>query len=146
MLKRKFISLPDIIILTFQILLSKSFQKELHCIYWMGIQVQSITLENRSNAVIRNPHDKDTYETVQDMIRSPRFELFRLEALSTSFLIVDGRQVLYKTVSYVNPEEFTIAIAKLCDNYLVEKYINYVNLLKQNANTLKIIQTARASD
>jgi hypothetical protein len=45
------------------------------------------------------------------MIRSPRFELFRLEALPTSFLIVDGRQVLYETISYANPEEFTIAIA-----------------------------------
>ena len=109
--QKEVISLPDTIILTFRILLSKSFQKELHCIYWIGIQVQSITLENRINAVIRNSHDKDTYETVQGMIRSPRFELFRLEALPTSFLVVDGRQVLYETVSYANPEEFTIARA-----------------------------------
>lgn len=83
----------------------------------MGIQVQSITLENRSNAVIRNPHDKDTYETVQGMIRSPRFELFRLEALPTSFLIVDGRQVLYETVSYANPKKFFILLILLHDDY-----------------------------
>jgi predicted transcriptional regulator len=105
----------------------------------------SITLENRINAVIRRPPDQKTYETIQNMIRSPRFELFRLETLPTSFLVVDGKQVLYETVSYANPEEFTIAIANYDDNYLAERYIKYFNLLKLNANTPMIIQTARAS-
>jgi hypothetical protein len=106
----------------------------------------AITLENRINAVIRSPPDRKTYETVQGMIRSPRFELFKLETLPTSFLVVDGKQVLYETVSYENPEEFIIAIANYDDNYLAEKYIKYFNLLKHNAITPMIIQTARASD
>jgi hypothetical protein len=106
----------------------------------------SITLENRINAIIRRPPDQKMYEMIQNMIRSPQFELFRLEALPTSFLVVDGKQVLYETVSYANPEEFTIAIANYDDNYLAERYINYFDLLKQNAKTPKIIQTARASD
>jgi hypothetical protein len=104
----------------------------------------SITLENRINAVIRSPPDKYALETIQGMIKSPRFELFRLETLPTSFLVVDGKQILYETVSYENPEEFTIAIANYDDNYLAERYIKYFNLLKRNAMTPKIIQTARA--
>lgn len=106
----------------------------------------AITLENRINAVIRSPPDQKTYETVQGMIGSPRFELFRLETLPTSFLIVDGKQVLYETVSYENPEEFTIAIANYDDNYLAERYIKYFNLLKHNAKPPMIIRTARASN
>jgi hypothetical protein len=48
-------------------------------------------------------------------------------------------------VSYANPEDYMIAIANYDDNYLAERYINYFNLLKQNAKTPKFIQSARAS-
>ena len=106
----------------------------------------AITLENRINAVIRSPPDKNTLDTIQGMIKSRRFELFRLETLPTSFLVVDGKQVLNETVSYENPEEFTIALANYNDTYLAERYIKYFNLLKHSANAPKIIQTARASD
>jgi hypothetical protein len=105
----------------------------------------SITLENRINAVIRGPSDQKTYDMIQNIVRSPRFELFRLETLQTSFLVVDGKQVIYETVNYANPEEFTTAIATYDDSYLAERYIKYFNVLKQNAKTPKLIQTTRAS-
>lgn len=62
------------------------------------------------------------------MIKSPRIELLRLETIPTSFLVVDGKQVIYETVSYANPEEFTIAIADYDHNYLAERYIKPVDL------------------
>ena len=76
------------------------------------------------------------------MVRSPRFELLRLDNLPTSFIVVDERQVVYETVSYVNPHEFTIAVANYDDNYLAEKYITYFNLLKRNAQSPKFIEAA----
>jgi hypothetical protein len=79
------------------------------------------------------------------MIRSSRFELFRLESIPTSFLVVDGEQVVCETVNYTNPQEFTIAIANYDDQYLAERYIKYFNLLVQNADTPRLIQIARAS-
>jgi hypothetical protein len=79
------------------------------------------------------------------MIKSPRFELFRLETLPTSFVVVDGRRCVYETVNHTNPEEFTIAVASYDDSYLAERYIKYFGLLRRNADTPTLIQTARTS-
>ena len=88
------------------------------------------SFDSRINAVLRTAPNKETYRQVADMIRSPRFELFRLETLPSSFVVVDDRQLVNETVSYVNPHEFTMAIANYDDSYLAEKYITYFQLLK----------------
>jgi DNA-binding transcriptional ArsR family regulator len=103
------------------------------------------SLDSRINAILRTAPDIATYNQVVDMVRSPRFELFRLDNLPSSFIVVDERQVVYETVSYVNPNEFTIAIASYDDSYLAEKYITYFQLLKQNAQSPKFIEVPHAS-
>ena len=102
-----------------------------------------ITVENRINAILRTPPNPETYRNIQSMIRSPKFELFRLESLSNSFLVVDGTQVVYEIVSYENPHEFTVALANYDDPYLAERYIKYFNLLAKDAEIPRLIQTAR---
>jgi hypothetical protein len=102
-----------------------------------------ITVENRLNAIIRTPPNPETYRTIHNMIRSPRFELFRLRSLPNSFLVVDGRQVVYEIVSYENPHEFTVALANYDDPYLAERYIRYFKLLVKDAEIPRLIQTAR---
>lgn len=103
---------------------------------------KQISLDSRINAILRTAPDKAMYDQVVEMVRSPRFELLRLDNLPTSFIVVDERQVVYETVSYVNPHEFTIAVANYDDNYLAEKYITYFNLLKRNAQSPKFIEAA----
>ena len=103
------------------------------------------SLDSRINAILRTAPDMETYNNVVEMVRSPRFELFRLDNLPTSFIVVDERQVVYETVSYVNPHEFTIAIANYDDSYLAEKYITYFHLLKRSAQSPKFIEAATAS-
>ena len=103
------------------------------------------SLDSRINAILRTAPDMETYNNVVEMVRSPRFELFRLDNLPTSFIVVDERQVVYETVSYVNPHEFTIGIANYDDSYLAEKYITYFHLLKRSAQSPKFIEAATAS-
>lgn len=104
------------------------------------------SLESRFNAILRTVPDKESYKQVMGMISSPNFELFRLDNLSSSFIVVDDRQLVYETVSHVSPQEFTIAIANYDDSYLAEKYITYFHILKKTASSPKFIEeTARAS-
>jgi len=105
-----------------------------------------ISVENRINAILRTPPNQETYKMIQSMVRSPRFDLFRLQSLPSSFLIVDGKQVLYEITSYENPHEFTVALANYDDRYLAERYIKYFNLLAQDAETPRLIQAARTLD
>lgn len=102
-----------------------------------------ITVENRINAILRTPPNPETYRIIQSMIRSPRFELFRLQSLPISFLVVDRTQVVYEIVSYENPHEFTVALANYDDHYLAERYIKYFDLLVKGAEIPRLIQTAR---
>ena len=104
------------------------------------------SLESRINALLRTTTDNDSYKKVMGMIRSPRFELFKLENLPSSFIVVDDRQIVYETVSHVTPQDFTIAIANYDDRYLAEKYITYFRILKKSADAPKFIEeTARTS-
>lgn len=104
------------------------------------------SLESRFNAILRTVPDKESYKQVMGMISSPNFELFRLDNLSSSFIVVDDRQLVYETVSHVSPQEFTIAIANYDDSYLAEKYITYFHILKKAASSPKFIEeTARTS-
>ncbi len=100
------------------------------------------SLESRINAILRTAPDNNSYKQIIGMIRSPRFELFKLENLPSSFIVVDDRQLVYETVSHVNPQEFTIAIANYDDSYLAEKYITYFRILKKSANAPKFIEEA----
>ena len=104
-----------------------------------------ISFKNRINAILRTAPNRELYNAIQNMIRSSRFELFRLETLPTSFIVVDGKQCVYETVNYANPQEFTIAAANFDDEYLAERYIKYFGLLAKNADASKMVQAARTT-
>src|SRR4029079_2736856 len=71
-----------------------------------------ITVGSRLAAIIRTPPNRETAELVKKIVKSPRFNLMRLPDLPQSFMVVDGIQVVYDTVNFINPEQFTIAISK----------------------------------
>ena len=79
-----------------------------------------ITVGSRLAAIIRTPPNKETAELVKKMVKSPRFNLKRLPDLPQSFMVVDGIQVVYDTVNFINPELFTIAISKYYDAYMAQ--------------------------
>lgn len=67
----------------------------------------------------------------------------RMPELPISFLVVDSIQVVYETVSYTNPEQFTTAIAKYDDPYLAQQFISYFKMISRKAFTPKLLQEAR---
>ena len=95
-------------------------------------------LENRINAVLRTPPDKQAYDLVSAMIRSPKFSL-RNGDVPTSFVVIDGNQVGYEIVSHANPQEFTIGIANYNDTYLAESFIKYFKTLEAQARTPRLL-------
>jgi hypothetical protein len=103
----------------------------------------SISAENRINAILRTPPNRDTFEMITKMVKSSRFELFRLPNLPVSFLVIDGHQVIYETVNYLNPEQFTLAIANYDDHYLAQQWIHYFKLLAKDAARPKILEIGR---
>ena len=124
-------------------------------IHILDCNPEQISLENRINAVIRTPPNKDTFELVSNMIKSPRFDLKRIVAAANdsgsstiplaSFLVIDGKQVIYETISYSNPEQFSIALAHYDDTYLAQQFINYFKLLSVKAITPKLLEISRTS-
>lgn len=101
-----------------------------------------ISIENRLNAVLRTPPDRETFEMVNNIIRSPRFELRRKE-VQASFMVVDRRMVCYETTNYANPEEFTLAIANYDDPYLAQRLISYFETLAKDAPVPKLLASVR---
>ncbi|HVD36787.1 MAG TPA: hypothetical protein VNB68_05240, partial [Nitrososphaeraceae archaeon] len=63
-----------------------------------------ISVENRLAAIIRTPPNRETAEMVKKITRSSRFDLKRLPELPLSFMVVDGIQVVYDTMNFINPE------------------------------------------
>ena len=104
---------------------------------------EPISVENRLNAILRTPPDRETFELVSSMVKSSRFDLRRTTSLPASFLVVDGTQVLYETINYFNPEQFTVALAHYDDAYLAEQFINYFKLLSKDALAPKLLQRIR---
>lgn len=103
-----------------------------------------ISVENRINAVLRTPPNKETFEQINNVIRSSRFDLKRTpNSLPASFLVIDGKQVLYETLNYSNPEQFAIALAHYDDTYLAQQFINYFKLLSINTITPRILEISR---
>ena len=104
---------------------------------------EQITVESRLAAIIRTPPNRDTAELVKKIIKSPRFDLKRLPDLPQSFMVVDGIQVVYDTVNFINPEQFTIAISKYDDAYMAQRFIEYFKLLLKDATTPKLLEEMR---
>ena len=105
---------------------------------------EQITVESRLAAIIRTPPNRETAEMVKKIIKSPRFDLKRLPDLPQSFMVVDGIQVVYDTVNFINPEQFTIAISKYDDTYMAQRFIEYFKLLSKDATTPKLMEEMKA--
>jgi len=102
-----------------------------------------ISVESRLAAIIRTPPNRETAEMVKKITKSPRFDLKRLPELPLSFMVVDGIQVVYDTVNFINPEQFTIAISKYDDTYTAKKFIDYFKTLSKDATTPKLLEEMR---
>jgi hypothetical protein len=104
---------------------------------------EQISVESRLAAIIRTPPNRETAEMVKKITRSPRFDLKRLPELPLSFMVVDGIQVVYDTVNFINPEQFTIAISKYDDTYTAKQFIDYFKTLSKDATTPKLLEEMR---
>jgi hypothetical protein len=101
-----------------------------------------ISVENRLNAILRVPPDRETFEMVNKIIKSQRFDL-RKAKLSASFMVVDGTTVCYETTDYANPEQFTLAISQYDDPYLAQRFISYYRTLVKDAKAPQFVQSIR---
>ena len=99
-----------------------------------------ISVENRLNAILRVPPNRETFEIVNKIIHSQRFEL-RKAKLSASFMVVDGTTVCYETTDYINPEQFTLAISHYDDPYLAQRFISYYRTLVKDAKVPQFIES-----
>jgi hypothetical protein len=104
---------------------------------------EQISVESRLAAIIRTPPNRETAQMVKKITRSPRFDLKRLPELPLSFMVVDGIQVVYDTVNFINPEQFTIAISKYDDTYTAKQFIDYFKTLYEDATTPKLLEEMR---
>lgn len=99
-----------------------------------------ISVENRLNAILRVPPNRETFEMVNKIVKSNRFDL-RKAKLSSSFMVVDGTTVCYETTDYMNPEQFTLAIAHYDDAYLAQRFISYYQTLAKSAQAPQLIES-----
>jgi hypothetical protein len=104
---------------------------------------EQISVENRLAAIMRTPPNRETAEMVKKVLKSSRFDLKRLPDLPLSFIVVDGIQVVYETINFINPEQFTVAVSKYDDTYLAQRFIEYFKLLSKDATTPKLIEEMR---
>jgi predicted transcriptional regulator len=101
-----------------------------------------ISVENRLNAILRVPPNRETFEMVNKIIKSRRLEL-RKAKLSASFMVVDGTTVCYETTDYANPEQFTLAISHYDDPYLAQRFISYYHTLVKGAKAPQFVESIR---
>jgi hypothetical protein len=113
-------------------LVFKKFSKRVR-IHILDGNPEQISVENRLKAIMRTPPNKETAQMINKLVRSRRFDLKRLSNLPISFMVVDGIQVVYETVNFINPQQFTISISKYDDPYLARQFIDYFRLLSQDA-------------
>ena len=106
---------------------------------------EQISVESRLAAIIRTPPNRETAEMVKKITKSTRFDLKRLPELPLSFMVVDGIQVVYDTVNFINPEQFTIAISKYDDTYMAQRFIEYFRLLSKDATIPKLLEEMRVN-
>ena len=142
MLKRKFTLQRDTMILMFQPRCFEKFSKGV-TIHILDGNPEQISVESRLAAIIRTPPNRETAEMVKKITKSSRFDLKRLPELPLSFMVVDGIQVVYDTVNFINPEQFTIAISKYDDTYTAKQFIDYFKTLSKDATTPKLLEEMR---
>jgi predicted transcriptional regulator len=99
-----------------------------------------ISVENRLNAILRVPPNRETFEMVNKIVKSNRFDLMKAK-LSSSFMVVDGTTVCYETTDYINPEQFTLAISHYDDPYLAQRFISYYQTLAKSAQAPQLIES-----
>jgi hypothetical protein len=104
---------------------------------------EQISVESRLAAIIRTPPNRETAEMVKKITKSSRFDLKRLPELPLSFMVVDGIQVVYDTLNFINPEQFTNAISKYDDTYTAKRFIDYFKTLSKDATTPKLLEEMR---
>jgi predicted transcriptional regulator len=102
-----------------------------------------ISVENRLNAILRVPPNRETFEMVNKIIKSRRFDL-RKAKLSASFMVIDGTAVCYETTNYLNPEQFTLAITHHDDPHLAQRFISYYHMLVKDASVPQLFQSVKA--
>ena len=98
----------------------------------------AISFENRINAILRTPPNNETLQSVKKMLRSAHFELKKKD-IPASFLVVDGQHVVYESVNFNDPEQFTVGIAAYNDPYLAQRFINYFKLLAHDAKPAQLL-------
>jgi predicted transcriptional regulator len=101
-----------------------------------------ISVENRLNAVMRTPPDRETFEMVNKIVKSGRLDL-RKGTVTSSFMVVDGATVCYETIGYANPEQFTLAISHYDDPYLAKRFISYYNLMMKDSTPSQVLASVR---
>ena len=117
MLKKKYTLQQDIMTSVSQVESSRSLVKVLQSIYLM-VTPNRLVWKNRLAAIIRTPSNRGIAKLVKKIITSPRFDLKRLPDLPISFMVVDGIQVVYETINFINPDQFTLAVSKYDDYHL----------------------------
>ena len=101
-----------------------------------------ISVENRLNAILRTPPNKETFDMVSSIVKSPRFDLKRI-GLTASFMVVDRTMVCYETTNYTNPEQFTLAISHYDDPYLADRFVAYYEELAKSATVPQLLASVR---
>jgi predicted transcriptional regulator len=104
---------------------------------------EQISVESRLAAIIRTPPNRETAEKVKKITKSSRFDLKRLPELPLSFMVVDGIQVIYDTMNFINPEQFTVAVSKYDDAYTAKRFIEYFKTLSKDATIPKLLEEMR---
>ena len=103
---------------------------------------EQISVENRLNAVMRTPPDRETFEMVNKIVKSGRLDL-RKGPVNASFMVVDGTTVCYETIGYSNPEQFTLAISHYDDPYLASRFTSYYNLMIKDSTPSQLLASVR---
>ena len=103
---------------------------------------EQISLQNRLNAILRVPPNRETFEMVNKIIKSKRLDVRKAD-LSASFMVVDGHSVCYETTNYANPQQFTLAISHYDDSYLAQRFISHYHTLVRDAKTPQFVETIR---
>lgn len=103
---------------------------------------EQISVESRLNAILRTPPNRETFEMVNNLVKSPWFDLRRKE-IPASFMVVDGRMVCYETTNYANPEEFTLAVSHYDDPYLAQRLVSYYKSLEKDATVPMLMTSIR---
>jgi predicted transcriptional regulator len=101
-----------------------------------------ISVENRLNAVLRTPPDRETFEMVNKIVKSGKLDL-KKGSVTASFMIVDGTTVCYETTNYTNPEQFTLAISHYDDPYLANRFISYYEIMTKDATPSQLLASVR---